>query len=137
MNFILRDFDWSLVEKRAEMMNKTAEFLNHKYGKGTVIVENTEQYHNMGEIIEQHPKLTEIPLSVIREMGYEPDTAPIRGGTDGAFLSFRGLPCPNLGPGGSNFHGRSEFAVVQDMEKATEMITKVVQKIAEVKKSEL
>ncbi|MCH3955525.1 MAG: peptidase T [Eubacterium sp.] len=137
MNFILRDFDWDLVEKRADMMNKTAEFLNHKYGEGTVVVENTEQYHNMGEIIEQHPKLTEIPLSVIREMGYEPDTAPIRGGTDGAFLSFRGLPCPNLGPGGSNFHGRSEFAVVQDMEKATEMITKVVQKIAEVKKSDL
>ncbi len=137
MGYIIRDFVWEKIESRCEVMRKAAEYLNHVYGEGTVQVEFTEQYHNMGEVVEKHPKLTEIPLDVIREMGYTPDTAPIRGGTDGAFLSFKGLPCPNLGPGGSNFHSRQEFAVVQDMENATKMIIEVVQRIAKLKKDEL
>ena len=131
MEYIIRDHDFQIAKERCETMQKTAEFLNHKYGEGTVVVEIEESYHNMEEILKDHPVLTEIPLAIIREMGEEPDTAPVRGGTDGAFLSFKGLPCPNLGVGAHNFHGKKEFAVIRDMDRTVELLIRLVQRIAE------
>ena len=130
MEYIIRDHDWEKAKKRAEFLRSIETFLNGRYGEGTVEVKMEESYHNMLEIIEKHPRLIELPLEIIREMGTEPDTSPIRGGTDGAFLSFKGLPCPNLGPGAHNFHGRREFAVIQSMDKAVEMLITLVQRIA-------
>ncbi|NLD11768.1 MAG: peptidase T, partial [Clostridiales bacterium] len=134
MEYIIRDHDLAVARKRGETLQKIADFLNYKYGEGTVVVELEESYRNMHEILKDHPKLVDIPLDVIREMGTEPDTSPIRGGTDGAFLSFKGLPCPNIGPGGHNFHSRKEFAVVQSMDKAVEMLVKITERFAQADK---
>lgn len=111
-------------------MRRIADFLNAKYGAGTVEVELTEEYKNMREVLERHPRLAEIPTEILRDMGVEADKSPIRGGTDGATLSFRGLPCPNLGTGGHNFHGRKEFVCIQSMDKTVELLTRLVQAIA-------
>ena len=89
-----------------------------------------EEYKNMREVLEKHPHLVEIPASILRDMGVEADKSPIRGGTDGATLSFRGLPCPNLGTGGHNFHGRREFVCVQAMDQTAELLLRLVQAIA-------
>ncbi len=135
MEYIIRDHDLAIARRRGETLNKIAAFLNDKYGEGTVIVELEESYRNMYEILKDHMELVNIPMDVIREMGTEPDTTPIRGGTDGAFLSFRGLPCPNIGPGGHNFHSRKEFAVIQSMDRAVEMLVKIVQRFAKAEKN--
>lgn len=135
MEYIIRDHDLSIARKRGETLKHIEAFLNDKYGEGTVRVELEESYRNMYEILKDHKELIDIPMSVIREMGVEPDTAPIRGGTDGAFLSFRGLPCPNIGPGGHNFHSRKEFAVIQSMDQAVEMLVKIVQRFAKANKN--
>lgn len=130
MNYILRDHDHGKLEKRAEFIQKMCDKMNAKYGEGAFSVEIEYAYRNMKEILDQYPDLVRIPLDVLREMGVEPDTAPIRGGTDGAFLSFKGLPCPNLGPGGHNFHSKQEFAVVQSMDNAVEMLEKILTRFA-------
>lgn len=135
IEYIIRDHDIEEAKKLCVKMQAIADFLNDKYGDGTVRVEIQESYRNMKEIIDKHPTLVKIPLEVIEEMGVTPDTTPIRGGTDGAFLSFKGLPCPNLGPGGHNFHSRKEFAVIQSMDKAVEMLIKIIQRIAQCDKN--
>ncbi|MDO4396561.1 MAG: M20/M25/M40 family metallo-hydrolase, partial [Clostridia bacterium] len=132
MEYIIRDHDLAEAERRCEFMKKVADYLNIKYGEGTVRVEIIPSYRNMKEVIEANPQVIDIVMSVYEEMGVNPDTAPIRGGTDGANLSFMGLPCPNLGVGGHNFHGVKEFAVVEDMDKVVDLLVRISKKVAEI-----
>ncbi len=122
MDYIIRDHDRMKFEQKKEHFQKAAEFLNWKYGEGTFAVDMKDSYYNMKEIIGQHMHLVEDVLEVMGELGIEPHVVPIRGGTDGARLSFMGLPCPNLCTGGQNFHGRFEYACVEDMEKIVELL---------------
>jgi len=127
-DYIIRDHDKTLFEEKKELFLQTATFLNGKYGEGTVIVEMSDSYYNMREVLEPHMHLVDNAAEAMKEMGIEPIVSPIRGGTDGARLSFMGLPCPNLCTGGENFHGRYEFACVQSMEKITELLIAIVRK---------
>lgn len=123
--YIIRDHDRVLFEKKKEMFLKCADFLNEKYGRGTVTVEMEDSYYNMKEVLASHPHLMENACNALRELGAEPKITPVRGGTDGSRLSFMGLPCPNLGTGGANYHSRFEYACVQSMEKVTELLVKL------------
>jgi len=127
-DYIIRDHDKTLFEEKKELFLQTATFLNGKYGEGTVIVEMSDSYYNMREIIEQHMHLIEDAKAAMEEIGIEPEIIPIRGGTDGARLSFMGLPCPNLCTGGHNFHGRFEYICVESMEKVVELLVKLASK---------
>ena len=120
--YILRDHDRKLFEARKEQFRKAAETLNGKYGPGTAALEITDQYRNMAEVIEKYPFLITRAEEAIRKAGLEPLRNPIRGGTDGARLSFMGLPCPNLGYGGYNAHGEREYADVQGMEQVVKVL---------------
>ncbi len=124
--YLLRDHDADAFEKRRKTVEGIADKLNAKYGSGTVTLTIKEQYRNMEEILRRHPFLIDIAGQAIRDEGLEPETVPIRGGTDGALLSFRGLPCPNLGTGGFNFHGECEYASVQEMETAVRIVLNIV-----------
>lgn len=125
--YIIRDHDRALFEEKKAMFARCADFLNEKYGKGTVTADIKDSYYNMKEALAPHPHLMENAARVLREMGVEPRISPIRGGTDGARLSFMGLPCPNLCTGGSNFHSRFEYACVQSMEKVTELLIRLAE----------
>ena len=105
-------------------MEKIAEYLNEKYGTGSVEIQITDSYYNMKEKIEPH--LIEHAVQALERIGVEPKIVPIRGGTDGARLSFMGLPCPNLCTGGHNYHGRYEYIPVQSMEKCVELLVRIV-----------
>ncbi len=120
--YIIRDHDLKILERREETARRAAEFLNAKYGGGTVKVEFRESYRNMKEIIEANPGILDRAKAAFRACGVEPLVIPIRGGTDGARLSYMGLPCPNLSTGGYNFHGRKELIPVQAMEKMVEVL---------------
>ena len=120
--YILRDHDRTLFEGRKEQFRKAAESIDGKYGPGTVKLEITDQYRNMAEVIEKYPFLISRAEEAIRKAGLEPLRKPIRGGTDGARLSFMGLPCPNLGYGGYNAHGEREYADVQGMEQVVKIL---------------
>ena len=126
LKYILRDHDRDKLEARKAMMNSVCGMLNRKYGEGTVRVELKDSYRNMKEIVEQHPEILERAKAAFLANGVEPIVKAIRGGTDGAQLSFRGLPCPNLSTGGYNFHGRKELIPVQAMEKMTEVLVTLV-----------
>ena len=128
--YLLRDHDAASFEARKRRMREAAETLNAKYGAGTVVLTIKDQYRNMEEIIRQHPFLIEIAEDAVRSAGIEPVIVPIRGGTDGATLSFKGLPCPNLGTGGYNFHGECEFASVQEMESSVQVILDIIKAFA-------
>ena len=126
LRYILRDHDaGKLAERKAAMAAACAE-INRRYGEGTAAVELKDSYRNMKEIVEKHPEILERAKKAFTENGVEPVVQPIRGGTDGAQLSFRGLPCPNLSTGGYNFHGRKELIPVQAMEKMTEVLVSIV-----------
>lgn len=127
VNFIIRDFDKQSFEKRKELLLDTAEFLNKKYGIGTVNVELKDQYYNMKEKIEPVKYIVDIAFKAMEEVGITPIVAPIRGGTDGARLSYMGLPTPNLFTGGHNFHGKYEFIPTFAMDKAVEVILKIIE----------
>ncbi|MBQ7174369.1 MAG: peptidase T [Lachnospiraceae bacterium] len=130
MNYIIRDHDKTRFEERKEKMREAARAMNDKYGG--VCVELTDSYANMiGDILPEHAFLLDAVRSVYNEMGITPDESPIRGGTDGARLSSMGLPCPNLGTGGHDFHGPHEWISVQSMEKAVEVLVRVAAKLAE------
>ena len=120
--YILRDHDRKLFEARKEQFRKAAETINGKYGPGTAELEITDQYRNMAEVIEKYPFLITRAEEAIRRAGLEPVRNPIRGGTDGARLSFMGLPCPNLGYGGYSAHGEREYADVQGMEQVVKIL---------------
>ena len=106
-------------------MRDCVNLLNEKYGAGTVTADIYDQYANMKEIMDEHLHIIDICLQAFRECGVPAKVQPIRGGTDGAQLSFRGLPCPNIFAGGVNFHGPHEFVSVQVMRKAVEVIVKI------------
>lgn len=127
-DYIIRDHDKTLFEEKKSVFLQCADFLNRKYGENTVTVEMADSYYNMREILKDHPHLMENACSALRELGIEPKITPVRGGTDGARLSFMGLPCPNLCTGGANYHSRFEYACVQSMEKVTELLIKLAEK---------
>ena len=130
MDYIIRDHDREKFEKKKEHFLAAADFLNRKYGKGTFSVAMKDSYYNMKEVIEKHMHLVENAKEAMEELGVEPAVVPIRGGTDGARLSFMGLPCPNLCTGGQNFHGRFEYACADDMEKIVEVLIRIAEKYA-------
>ena len=108
-------------------MEHIAEEMNAKYGEGTVTIDIKDQYYNMKEKIDPNMYVIDIVLKAMQESGVRPKVEPIRGGADGAQLSFRGLPCPNIFAGGVNFHGPYEFVSIQVMQKAVEVIVKICQ----------
>ena len=125
--YIIRDHDRSSFESRKEFVKKVADIMNDKFGAGTVTVEVTDQYYNMKEKIDPVPYVVDIACEAMTQTGVEPRKVPIRGGTDGAQLSFKGLPCPNLFAGGLNFHGRYEWVPVQSMQKAMMTVVKIIE----------
>ena len=126
LSYILRDHDSEKLEEKKRFILRAAEYLNARYGEGTVEVAIRDSYRNMREIIEQHMDVIERARNAIRNEGLEPVSVPIRGGTDGARLSFMGLPCPNLGTGGHNAHGIYEFVAAEDMEKMVDILASVI-----------
>ena len=120
--YIVRDHDMEKFLQKKAIMQSAAAFLNAKYGEGTVKLTLKDSYFNMREKIEPCMYIVERAQRAMRNVGIEPVTVPIRGGTDGARLSFMGLPCPNICTGGSNYHGRFEYVPVEDMEKITDML---------------
>ena len=127
VSYIIRDHDRARFEERKATMQRLADFLNAEYGEGTVVLELHDQYYNMREQIEPVMHVIDIAFAAMKEAGVEPHVRAIRGGTDGAQLSFKGLPCPNIFAGGLNFHGRYEFVPIQSMEKAMNVIVKIAE----------
>lgn len=125
LSYIIRDHDRKKFEARKDFMEDIAKQMNEKYGEGTVSVELKDQYYNMKEKIDPNMYVIDIVLKAMQDCGVTPKVEPIRGGTDGAQLSFRGLPCPNIFAGGVNFHGPYEFVSIQVMEKAVQVITRI------------
>jgi len=125
MSYIIRDHDRDRFEDRKRFIVRCAEQMNEKYGEGTVKAEVKDQYYNMKEKIDPQMHVIDLVLHAMQAVGVAPKVKPIRGGTDGAQLSFRGLPCPNIFAGGINFHGPYEFVPVQSMEKAMQVIVKI------------
>lgn len=130
-DYIIRDHDRKLFESKKERFLATAQFLNGKYGEGTIEVEMKDSYYNMKEVLEPHMHLVDNAAKAMEELGITPEISPIRGGTDGARLSFMGLPCPNLCTGGENYHGKYEYACVQSMNRITELLKRIVEKYAQ------
>ena len=130
LQYIIRDHSKELYEQRKALMVKLVEDMNEVYGAGTVELELKDQYFNMKEMVEPHMHLIEYAKEAAREVGLNPKVVPIRGGTDGARLSFMGLPCPNLGTGGFGFHGPYEHVTAEGMELCVKMMRKIVEKYA-------
>ena len=122
LRYIVRDHDKTLFEEKKQLMTAAAEYLNRKYGDGTVELELKDSYYNMREKIEPHMEIVDRAKRAMAAVGMEPRTVPVRGGTDGARLSYEGLLCPNLCTGGENYHGRFEYIPVEDMEKCVAML---------------
>ena len=127
VSYIIRDHDRARFEERKATMQRLADFLNAEYGEGTVVLELHDQYYNMREQIEPVMHVIDIAFAAMKEAGVEPHVRAIRGGTDGAQLSFKGLPCPNIFAGGLNFHGRYEFVPIPSMEKAMLVVVKIAE----------
>ena len=125
LSYIIRDHDRQRFEARKRLVAECVDKINEKYGDGTATVEIKDQYYNMKEKIEPEMHVIDIVLRAMQESGVTPKVQPIRGGTDGAQLSFRGLPCPNIFAGGVNFHGPYEFISVQSMQKAMDVIINI------------
>lgn len=131
LSYIIRDHDRERFEERKVFIKECVGRMNEKYGDGTVCADVKDQYYNMKEMIDPNMHVIDIVLKAMQECGVPPKVEPIRGGTDGAQLSFKGLPCPNIFAGGVNFHGPYEFVSVQVMEKAMQVITKICEITAE------
>jgi len=127
LNYIIRDHDKEKFEEKKRFFEACAEKINEKYGEGTLILEIKDSYYNMKEKIEPCMYVVERAKAAMLELGIRPVVVPIRGGTDGARLSFMGLPCPNLCTGGENFHSRFEFVSVESMEKISDIIVKIME----------
>ena len=125
-SYIIRDHDIDLYEQRKKFIQKCVDFINEKYGEGTATVEIKHQYYNMRKEVEPHYHIVEKAKKAMEMEGIVPLIKPIRGGTDGANLSFMGLPCPNIFAGGHNFHGKLEFVPLESMEKASKVILNIV-----------
>ena len=130
LSYIIRDHDREKFEARKRFIRNVVDQMNTKYGEGTVSIEITDQYYNMKEQIDPQMHVIDLVLKAMQDTGLAPKVKPIRGGTDGAQLSFKGLPCPNIFAGGINFHGPYEFVPVQSMEKAMQVIIKICEHTA-------
>lgn len=126
LGYILRDHDAACLEYKKSELQQIAAWLNSRYGEGTVTVQIKDGYRNMIEKIKPHFHLVETARTAIQMAGLEPEEIPVRGGTDGAVLSWKGLPCPNLGTGGFNFHGVFECTTAERMDKATEVLLNII-----------
>ena len=131
LSYIIRDHDRNRFEDRKDFIEDCVAKMNEKYGEGTVMADVKDQYYNMKEKIDPNMHVIDIVVKAMQECGVPPKVEPIRGGTDGAQLSFKGLPCPNIFAGGVNFHGPYEFVSVQVMEKAMQVVTKICELTAE------
>ena len=131
VSYIIRDHDRARFEERKKNMEALVGKINAEYGEGTAVLELHDQYYNMREKIEPVMHVIDIAFKAMQEAGVKPAVKAIRGGTDGAQLSFKGLPCPNIFAGGLNFHGRFEFVPIQSMEKAMKVVVKIAQLVAE------
>lgn len=127
VSFIIRDHDRTLFENRKRLMNDAVEYIRKLYPNSQISVEIRDQYYNMKEKVEPVMKIVDYAFNAMQDLGITPIVKPIRGGTDGARLSFMGLPCPNIFAGGLNFHGRYEFIPVLSLQKATEVIVKIIE----------
>ena len=116
----------ALYEKRKAILQDCVNFINAKYGEGTASVEIKHQYYNMRKQVEPHFEIIEKAVKAMEMEGIKPKIQPIRGGTDGANLSFMGLPCPNIFAGGHNFHGKMEYVPLESMEKASKVILNII-----------
>ena len=125
--YIIRDHSRELFEQKKAKMQECVDAINVRYGAGTATAAIKDQYYNMREQVEPHYKIIEIAMKAIADAGVEPRVQPIRGGTDGANLSFRGLPCPNIFAGGLNFHGKFEWVPLESMQKASQVILNILQ----------
>ena len=128
--YIIRDHDRARFESRKKKIERFISEINAEYGEGTATLELRDQYYNMREKIEPVMHIIDTAFAAMEAVGVKPNVKPIRGGTDGAQLSFKGLPCPNIFAGGLNFHGRYEFAPIQNMEKAMKVIVKIAELVA-------
>ena len=131
LGYILRDHDADKLQYKKDNLLHIADYLNGKYGPGTVEVEIKDSYRNMLEKIKPHFHLVETARKATRMAGLEPEEIPVRGGTDGAMLSWKGLPCPNLGTGGFNFHGVCECITAERMDRCTEILLNIIKLYAE------
>ena len=130
VSYIIRDHDRKKFEERKAHLQMLVDKINSEFGDNTATLEVKDQYYNMKEKIEPVKYIVDIASEAIRQAGVEPKVKPIRGGTDGAQLSFKGLPCPNIFAGGHNFHGKYEFVPIQSMEKATEVVKNIIKIVA-------
>ncbi|MBQ8864298.1 MAG: peptidase T [Rikenellaceae bacterium] len=121
-DYIVRDHDRTKFEARKEFLTRVADYLNTKYGEGTVTLTLRDQYYNMREMVEPHPEVIDKAFEAMTQAGVTPSVRPIRGGTDGSRLSYMGLPCPNLFTGGMNFHGKYEYCSLDTMRRAMQTI---------------
>ena len=126
--YIIRDHDRGKFEEKKENFLRIGKLLNIKYGMEAFEIEMKDSYYNMKEIIEKNMHLVDNAKAAMEELGIEPIVVPIRGGTDGARLSYMGLPCPNLCTGGQNFHGRFEYACADEMEMIVKLLVKLAEK---------
>jgi tripeptide aminopeptidase len=129
LSYIIRDHNKDQFEQRLKKIQDVTDYLNKVYPPNTVQLEIKQQYRNMREIIEPQKHIVDLAENAMKALGIKPLVRPIRGGTDGAQLSFKGLPCPNIFAGGLNFHGRYEWISVQSMEKAVQVIVKIIEKL--------
>lgn len=129
--YIIRDHDRKKFEEKKELIEQCVKFINVKYGEGTATLEVKDQYYNMREQVEPYYFIVETAVKAMEMSGVKPKIQPIRGGTDGANLSFKGLPCPNIFAGGMNFHGKMEFAPLENIEKASEVVLNIIKLYAE------
>jgi tripeptide aminopeptidase len=131
LTYIIRDHDKAKFEAKKALMQRSADFINQKYGPGALTLELRDQYFNMRTLIEPVIHIVDTAKEAMRQLGIEPVVVPIRGGTDGAMLSYKGLPTPNLFTGGMNYHGKFEYASVEVMQKAVEVVVKIIQLYAQ------
>ena len=131
MSYIIRDHDREIFENRKRFIHRCADRMNEKYGEGTILCDVKDQYYNMKEKIDPQMHVIDIVLHAMQACEVAPKVRPIRGGTDGAQLSFKGLPCPNIFAGGVNFHGPYEFVSIQSMEKAMHVIVNICEIVAD------
>ncbi len=131
MHYLLRNHDKELFQKQKDTLVQIQTFLNHKYGPNTIKLSIKDSYYNMKDILKDQMEVVEIAMKAVEKAGLEPFIYPIRGGTDGAQLTYNGLPCPNLGTGGWNFHGRYECITIEAMDKCTEVLLKIVETVKE------
>lgn len=126
MEYIIRNHDEEIFARQKEDFRKAAAYMNEKYGEHTIVCTITDSYANMRQIIEKDLSIIENVKEAMKELGLEPKSEAIRGGTDGARLTYDGLPCPNLGTGGYNYHGKYEYASIQEMETSVRLLKKII-----------